>query len=90
MNTFILKVYRGIPGNQYWEEFEIPFYTGVNVISALKEIQQNPINRQREKTTPVAWEQGCLVEVCGSCSMLRDGTECAKLRSCLSQKNPIN
>ena len=26
-----------------------------------------------EKTTPVAWEQGCLEEVCGSCSMLVNG-----------------
>lgn len=37
------------------------------------EIQKNPINKKGEKTTPVVWEQGCLEEVCGSCSMLING-----------------
>jgi succinate dehydrogenase / fumarate reductase iron-sulfur subunit len=46
----------------------------MNVISSLMEIQKDPINKQGEKTTPVAWEQGCLEEVCGSCSMLVNGT----------------
>jgi succinate dehydrogenase / fumarate reductase iron-sulfur subunit len=71
--TFILKVYRGEPGHQYWEEFELEVYPGINVISALMEIQKNPITREGKKTTPVAWEQGCLEEVCGSCSMLVNG-----------------
>ena len=71
--TFILKIYRGIPGKQYWEEFELivkPFY---NIISALMDIQKSPVNRKGEKVEPVAWEQGCLEEVCGSCSMLING-----------------
>ena len=72
-NRFILKIYRGTPGHQYWEEFELDLYPGINVISALLEIQKNPINREGKKTTPVAWEQGCLEEVCGSCSMLING-----------------
>lgn len=71
--NFTLRIYRGIPGNQYWEEFEQEFAPGVNVISALMEIQRNPINKQGKKTTPVVWEQGCLEEVCGSCSMLVNG-----------------
>jgi succinate dehydrogenase / fumarate reductase iron-sulfur subunit len=73
MNTFILKVFRGEPRKQYWEEFELelkPFY---NVIEALMDIQKMPVNRKKEKVTPVAWEQGCLEEVCGSCSMLING-----------------
>jgi len=37
------------------------------------EIQKNPVNKHGHKTTPVAWEQGCLEEVCGSCSMLING-----------------
>lgn len=45
----------------------------MNVISALMEIQKNPVNKKGEKTTPVVWEQGCLEEVCGSCSMLVNG-----------------
>jgi len=73
MKKFVLKIYRGIPGNQYWEEFELKVYPGINVISALMDIQKHPVNREGKKTTPVAWEQGCLEEVCGSCSMLVNG-----------------
>ncbi|QVL57688.1 MAG: succinate dehydrogenase iron-sulfur subunit [Simkaniaceae bacterium] len=71
--TFILKIYRGEPKRQYWEEFELELKPSINVISALMEIQMNPINRKGEKVTPVNWEQGCLEEVCGSCSMLING-----------------
>lgn len=70
---FTLKIYRGVPGNQYWEEFELelkPFY---NFTSALMDIQANPINKKGERVTPVAWEQGCLEVICGSCSMLVNG-----------------
>ncbi len=45
----------------------------MNVICALLDIQLNPINRRGEKVTPVVWEDGCLEEVCGSCSMLING-----------------
>jgi len=70
---FTLKIYRGIPNHQYWEEFELelkPFY---NMTSALMDIQKNPINKKGERVTPIAWEQGCLEVVCGSCSMLVNG-----------------
>jgi succinate dehydrogenase / fumarate reductase iron-sulfur subunit len=73
MRHFTLKIYRGVPGNQYWEEFELtlkPFY---NITSALMDIQKTPITKKGEKVTPVAWEQGCLEIVCGSCSMLING-----------------
>lgn len=69
-NSYILKIYRGQPGHQYWEEFELPKSPFANVISALMEIQKKPINRQGVKVEPVVWEDGCLEEVCGSCSML--------------------
>lgn len=74
--TYVLRILRGVPGNQYWEEFEFDLYPQANVISSLMEIQKNPVNRTGEKTTPVAWEQGCLEEVCGSCSMLVNGKPC--------------
>lgn len=73
MEKFFLKVYRGVPGDQYWEEFDVPLLPFMNVITALMEIQKNPINRKGEKVTPVVWEQSCLEEVCGSCSMLVNG-----------------
>lgn len=70
---YILKIYRGAPGRQYWEEFEQELVPVANVISALMEIQKNPINIKGERVEPVVWEQGCLEEVCGSCSMLING-----------------
>ncbi len=71
--TFILKIYRGKEKNQYIEEFELEITPFMNVISSLMEIQKHPVNRKGEKVTPVVWEQGCLEEVCGSCSMLING-----------------
>ncbi len=71
--TFTLKVFRGQKKSQYWEEFELPLTSSLNVISALMEIQKKPINKKGEKVEPIAWEQGCLEEVCGSCSMLING-----------------
>lgn len=73
---YTLKILRGTKNKQYFEEFEFEFSPGANVISALMEIQKNPINKKGEKTTPVAWEDGCLEEVCGSCSMLVNGRPC--------------
>lgn len=70
---YILRIYRGTPQHQYWEEFSFKRDPDANVITSLMEIQKNPINRKGEKTTPVVWEQGCLEEVCGSCSMLING-----------------
>ena len=70
LKTFILKIYRGVPNNQYWEEFEVPLTPGLNIISALLHVQKYPVTREKKTVTPVAWEQGCLEEVCGSCSML--------------------
>lgn len=69
----ILRVYRGKPKHQYWEEFELDRSPSLNVISALMEVQKRPVNRQGEKVAPIVWEQGCLEEVCGSCSMLING-----------------
>lgn len=72
-NSYILKIRRGSPGHQFWEEFELPLRKGENLISGLMEIAMNPINRKGESTTPVVYEAGCLEEVCGSCSMLVNG-----------------
>lgn len=59
-----------MPGKQYWEEFELELLPSMNIISALMEIQKHPVNREGKHVSPVVWEQGCLEEVCGSCSML--------------------
>jgi succinate dehydrogenase / fumarate reductase iron-sulfur subunit len=72
-NKFTLRILRGTVEKQYWEEFEFVRHSNANVVSSLMEIQKNPVNKQGKITTPVAWEQGCLEEVCGSCSMLVNG-----------------
>lgn len=71
--TCILKILRGTPGEQYWEEFSLELRPFLNITSALMEVQRSPVNSKNQKVTPVAWEQGCLEEVCGSCSMLING-----------------
>ncbi|RFU64554.1 succinate dehydrogenase iron-sulfur subunit [Peribacillus saganii] len=70
-----LKVRRkdSTTGESYWEEFSVPFRTNMNVISALMEIQKNPVNAKGEKVRSVAWEYNCLEEVCGACSMRING-----------------
>jgi succinate dehydrogenase / fumarate reductase, iron-sulfur subunit len=73
LETFILKILRGHPGEQYFEEFELPVKPFANIITALLDIQKNPVNKQGQKVTPVVWDSGCLEEVCGSCSMLING-----------------
>lgn len=73
VDTYILKILRGQPGHQYWEEFELERNQRANIISSLMLIQRKPINRQGQKVEPVVWESGCLEEVCGSCSMLING-----------------
>ncbi|MGC4113501.1 MAG: succinate dehydrogenase iron-sulfur subunit [Myxococcales bacterium] len=57
----------------YWDEFEIPFRTGANVISLLMEIQRKPVTVEGKTVTPVAWDASCLEEVCGACSMIING-----------------
>lgn len=70
---YTLKIYRGQPGERFWEEFELPLYPNANIISALMDIRKNPVNKKGERVAPVVWEDGCLEEVCGSCSMLING-----------------
>ncbi len=57
----------------YEEKFELDYRPNMNVISALMEIQRNPVNANGEKTTPITWDMNCLEEVCGACSMKING-----------------
>lgn len=56
-----------------WEEFELTFRPGMNVIIVLMDIRDNPVTKDGKKTTPVAWECSCLEEVCGACAMTING-----------------
>jgi len=57
----------------YWDTFEIPFRDKMNVISALRETQRNPVNILGKSVEPPVWEAACLEEVCGSCTMNING-----------------
>jgi len=57
----------------HWEEFHLSYRPYLNIITCLQEIQKNPRTFDSRKTTPVAWEQSCLEEICGSCTMVING-----------------
>lgn len=84
--TYILRIFRGLPGLQYWEEFEIPLHPSTNIISSLMHIQRHPVNREGKATQPISYESGCLEEVCGSCSMLINGRP---RQACTALVHPI-
>src|SRR5260370_9157251 len=51
-----------------FEDFQVPFHKGANVISCLMQIQRHPVTAEGAVTTPVVWDSNCLEEVCGSCT----------------------
>lgn len=73
--TVILKIKRreNPKASPRWEEFELTWKPGMNVISAMMEIAANPVTRDGKTTTPIAYDSNCLEEVCGSCAMLING-----------------
>ncbi len=72
--TFRIKRSDNPQAASYWEEFKVPYFAKMNVVTALMEIQKNPVNAKGEETTPVAWDCNCLEEVCGACTMIINGT----------------
>ncbi len=73
--TVLIKIKRqnGPDSKSYWEEFEVPYRPGMNVISALMDIALNPTTRQGKASTPITYDSNCLEEVCGSCTMRING-----------------
>ncbi len=57
----------------YWEHFSLPYKKNMNVISVLMEIQRKPQNSAGQRVPAVTWDQNCLEEVCGSCTMVING-----------------
>lgn len=88
-----IEVWRGSPGRQYWERFTLrEIIEGENIISALMRIRKDPRNAKGEKVAPIVWEDGCLEEVCGSCSMLinaKPRQACTALISSLIKESPV-
>src|SRR4029078_12913936 len=73
--TVALKIRRqGNPNEKpRWEEFELAWHSGMNVISSFMEIARTPVTRDGKPTTPVTYDSNCLEEICGSCAMLING-----------------
>ena len=79
-----LKIKRqdGPNSPSYWQEFKIPYAEGHTVVTAMMVIRENPVTIQGDRVTPPVWENSCLEEVCGACTMLINGTprqSCAAL-----------
>lgn len=75
LKTFTVRIHRqDKPGEPaYWESFELEYESDLNVISVLQRIAALATTAQGKATTPVAWECGCLEEVCGACTMVING-----------------
>ncbi|MEE2937027.1 MAG: succinate dehydrogenase iron-sulfur subunit [Planctomycetota bacterium] len=62
------------PGQEpYWELHQIPYEPELNVISVLQRIAAQAKTLDGKAVPPVAWDCGCLEEVCGSCTMQING-----------------
>ncbi len=62
------------PGQpSYWERHQVTYEENMNVISVLQRIAAQASTADGQKVAPVAWDCGCLEEVCGSCTMIING-----------------
>ncbi|MFU8830338.1 MAG: succinate dehydrogenase iron-sulfur subunit [Phycisphaerales bacterium] len=65
--------------NDRWEEFQVDIPAAgerdgaINLIACLQQIAAHPVTTDGTRSTPVAYESGCLEEVCGSCTMVING-----------------
>src|SRR3954453_21450249 len=73
--TVVLKIKRqeNPKSSPRWEEFELTWKPGMNVISAMMEIAANPVTKDGKTTTAINYDSNCLEEICGSCAMLING-----------------
>ncbi len=70
---FMIKRQDSPEAKPRWEEFDLRWRPGMNVITGLMDIAANPVDRFGKPTTPVFYDSNCLEEVCGSCAMLING-----------------
>lgn len=75
----------------YWQLHRIGYESEMNVISVLQRIAAQATDVDGQPVTPVAWDCGCLEEVCGACTMVINGTvrqSCSALVDRLLAENP--
>ncbi len=70
---FTIKRQESPDAEPRWESFDVPYQPGSNVIACLQWIAEHPVTSDGKKTTPVAYDAGCLEEVCGACTMVING-----------------
>ena len=70
---FLIKRQPTPEAKPYWEEFDLHRRPGMNVVSALMDVAETPMDRFGKPTTPVTYDSNCLEEICGSCAMLING-----------------
>lgn len=79
------------PGTKpYWELHKVKYEREMNVISVLQRIAAQATTVDGKKVTPVAWDCGCLEEVCGACTMVINGRvrqSCSALVDRLFEEN---
>ena len=61
----------GLPA--YWELHQVDYEPDMNVISVLQKVAAQATTSDGKRVPPVAWDCGCLEEVCGSCTMVING-----------------
>lgn len=80
------------PGKEpYWELHKVKYEREMNVISVLQRVAANAKTVDGKRVSPVAWDCGCLEEVCGSCTMVINGRvrqSCSALVDRLLEDNP--
>ncbi len=57
----------------YWERHQVDYEPDMNVISVLQKVAAQATTSDGKSVPPVAWDCGCLEEVCGSCTMVING-----------------
>ncbi|QDS94833.1 Fumarate reductase iron-sulfur subunit [Roseimaritima multifibrata] len=90
---FAVRVQRQNDPSQapYWHTFLLDYEPGLNVTSLLQRIAANPTTIDGAHVAPVAYESGCLEEVCGSCTMRINGRvrqACSALVDHLLKEDP--
>ncbi len=75
----------------YWECHQVGYEDNMNVISVLQKIAAQARTADGQNVAPVAWDCGCLEEVCGSCTMVINGRvrqSCSALVDRLLEEDP--
>lgn len=75
----------------YWQTFSIAPEPSLNVIGVLQRIAAEPRTGSGQVVAPVAYDAGCLEEVCGSCTMVINGRvrqACSALVDPLLEESP--